>query len=364
MAKRSFVILLFFLTILTAGCHSRTHTAASTFPAAESETIPQTATSPIPATSADAETKPGSDSYEAYNWMVNLKAEDVAFVEFIYLTDPSVSYRRYEGDEIQEVIDLFQAKECLEYMPFHPVYEYAPTIQWPGYYTKEFHVVMKDGTAHTVCAVYSVATVIDGTGFHTISDWLNHHWPESGNAPLPENWAQEVAARNYHIAEDSVSTLSTSSHDIQRANLDHSYNTNIEFGSVSRNYPIGRGGIAELAASSATEAGVTLSGCWTGTSGITQLHIQPQYWLEKWQEDSPEGTGSYYSFDGGQFLSDAPQEFPSVETLSWYISWKDTCGSLDPGHYRIGMIFYEEYNGTIQNETICYAKFSICPPES
>ena len=83
--------------------------------------------------------------------MVNLKAEDVAYVEFLNLNDPAFPYRRYEGAEIQEVIDLFQAKQCLEYMQLHPAREYAPIVQWPGYYSKEFHVVMKDGTAHTVC---------------------------------------------------------------------------------------------------------------------------------------------------------------------------------------------------------------------
>ena len=339
-----YISLLLFACMLI-GCQSSTAYPESTVPI--SETTRHTEARSVPETE---ETKPGVDQYEAYQWMVNLKAEDVAFVEFIYLTDPSLSYRRYEGEEIQEVIDLFQAKQCREYMPFHPVREYAPTIQWSGYFTKEFHVVMKDGTAHTVCSVYSVATVIDGTGFHTSSDWLNHHWPESGNAPLPENWAQEAASRNYYTA-DRVTTLSTTSHDIQRDNLDHSYNTDVHFGSLSRHYPIGRGGIT-LSASGATSTGVSLSAYWTGTSGLTQLHVTPQYWLEKWEEN----TGTYLSLENGQFSSEAPQELLTDDTRHWYISWKD---SLEPGHYRLGMTFYEDVHGSVQNETVCYAKFSV-----
>lgn len=350
---------LLLFAVLTTGCHAEKTNTEDSISATTVQQ--QTETPTVSQPTETEETQPGVESYQAYQWMINLKAEDVAFVEFIYINDPASSYRRYEGEEIQEVIDLFQAKQCLEYMPFHPVYEYAPLVQWPGYYTKEFHVVMKDGTAHTVCAVYSTATVIDGTGFHTISDWLNHHWPEAGNAPLPEHWAEEAAARNYQTARDAFSTLSTSYHDIQQQNLDHSYNTDVEFGSLSRNYPIGRGGIRELAASGVTREGLTLSACWTGTSGITKLHMQPQYWLETWQEDSSEGTGTYVSFNGSTFFSQIPQEFLPETPVSWHISWKDTCGALPPGHYRVGMIFQEEYHGTIRNETICYAKFSIAP---
>lgn len=350
-------ILVLLFALLTGGCQSGKPSTDDTIPT--TEIVQQTEIPSVPDVPETEETQPSVDYYQAYQWMVNLKAEDVAYVEFINLNETQFPYRRYEGDEIQEVIDLFQAKECLEYAP---LLEYAPIVQWPGYYSKEFHVVTKDGTAHTVCSVYSTITVIDGTGFHTISDWLNNHWPETGNAPLPDNWAQDVAERNYHTAEDSVSTHSTSSHDIQRQNLDHSYNTDIEFGSASRNYPIGRGGLAELSASGVTGDGLSLSAYWTGTGGLTRLHVQPQYWLEKWQEDSPDGTGSYRSFNGGQFLSEVPQELFSEGPLSWYVSWKDTCGSLEPGHYRVGMICYEEYNGNIQNETICYAKFSITEP--
>ena len=82
--------------------------------------------------------------------------------------------------------------------------------------------------------------------------------------------------------------------------------------------------------------------------------MQPQYWLEKWQDE----IGCYVAFDGGQFCSEVPQLLPEASRY-WYISWEDTCGLLEPGHYRVGMTFYEEYNGSMQNETICYAKFSI-----
>lgn len=296
------------------------------------------------------ETQPGVHHYQAYQWMVSLKAEEVAYVEFINLNENQFPYRRYEGTEIQEVIDLFQAKDCLEY---EPICEYEPIVQWPGYFSKEFHVVMKDGTAHTVCSVYSTITVIDGTGFATISSWLNNHWPESGNAPLPENWPQEVAARSYHISEDQTSTLSTQSHDDQRFHLDQSYDTDIEFGSRSRNYPIGRGGV-ELSAAEPSRTGVSLRAFWASTGSPAQLHVQPQYWLEKWQDE----IGCYVSFDGGQFRSEVPQLLPEA-ARSWYVSWENTCGLLESGHYRVGMIFYEEYNGSIQNETTCYAKFTV-----
>lgn len=353
MNKIKLLILILLFAFLTVGCQGGNPSHEDTVPI--TEIVQQTGVTYVPDAPETEEAQPRVDQYQAFQWMVNLKAEDVAYVEFINLNDTQFPYRRYEGDEIQEVIDLFQAKQCREYKPIH---EYAPIVQWPGYYSKEFHVVMKDGTAHTVCSVYSTITIIDGTGFGTISAWLNNHWPESGNAPLPEDWAQKAASRNYHTAEDFVSTLSTSSYENERFYLDQSYNTNVEFGSLSRHYPIGRGGI-ELSASGASKTGVSLSAYWTGTSGITQLHVQPQYWLEKWQEDSSGDSGCYHSLDGGQFLSEAPQQLLPDASLSWYVSWKDSCGILEPGHYRVGMIFYEEYNGSIQNETTCYAKFSI-----
>lgn len=344
------LIPLLLFALFTAGCREHKFIPEDTTPTVEITQITEATTAPdVPETEP---TQPPADYYEAYQWMVNLKADDIAYVEFLNLSDPQFPYRRYEGAEIQEVIDLFQAKKCLEYMPFHPVYEYEPTVQWQGYFTREFHVIMKDGTAHTVCSVYSVATVIDGTGFGTISDWLNHHWPESGNAPLPENWAQEAAARNYHTA-DPVSTLTTTFHDTQRENLDHSYDTDVAFGSLSRNYPIGRGGV-ELSATEPSKAGVSLCAFWASSGSPTQIHIQPQYWLEKWQDEN----GCYISIDGGQFRSEVPQFSPEANRY-WYISWEDSCGLLEPGHYRVGMTFYEEYNGSIQNETICYAKFSL-----
>ena len=353
MNKMNLLIPVLFFALLTVGCHGGKLSSEDTIPV--TEIVQQTEIPSVPDIPEAEETQPSVDHYQAYQWMVNLKAEDVDYVEFINLNENQFPYRRYEGDEIQEVIDLFQAKQCLEY---EPILEYAPIVQWPGYYSKEFHIMMKDGTAHTVCSVYSTITVIDGTGYHTISAWLNNHWPETGNAPLPEPWAQEVAARNYYTDENSFSTLSTESHDIQRFHLDQSYNTKVEFGSLSRHYPVGRGGI-ELSASEATKNGCTLSAYWTGTSGLTRLHVRPQYWLEKWQEDLSGDTGCYYPFEGGQFLSEVPQQMLPDDSLSWYISWKDACSRLEPGHYRVGMTFYEEYNGSVQNETICYAKFSI-----
>ena len=350
MNKLISLTLMLILALLASGCQVSSLSTDASVPA--TEILLPAETHVVSIAAETEETQPSVDQYPAYQWMVSLKAEDVAYVEFLNFSDPKFPYRRYEGEEIQEVIDLFQAKKRLEYTPLHPVYEYEPFVQWPGYFTREFHVVMKDGTAHTVCSVYSVSTVIDGTGFCTISDWLNHHWPESGNAPLPENWAQEAATRNYHTA-DPVSTLTTTFHDMQRENLDHSYDTDIEFGSRSRNYPIGRGGV-ELSATEPSKAGVSLNAFWASSGSPTQIHIQPQYWLEKWQDD----LGCYVSFDGGQFRSEVPQLLPEANRY-WYVTWEDSCGLLEPGHYRVGMTFYEEYNGTIQNETICYAKFSV-----
>lgn len=351
MNKQKILILLLLLTFFSVGCQSKTSSVETTVPVTEPVLLTETVSVTMP--SETEATEPGIEQYQAFQWMINLTAEEVAFVEFINLSDPVFPYRRYEGSEIQEVIDLFQARDRLEYMPMHPIFEYEPIVQWPGYYSKEFHVVMHDGTVHTVCSVYSTITVIDGTGFHTISDWLNSHWPESGNASLPENWSQEVASRDYHVSADETSTLSTQFQEEQRFHLDHSYDTNLDFGSRSRNYPIGRGGV-ELSASAASQAGVSLSAFWATTGSPTQICVQPKYWLETWQEDS----GCYVSLSGGQFRSEVPQLLPEA-TRSWYVSWEDTCGLLKPGHYRVGMTFYEEYNGSIQNETTCYAKFTI-----
>ena len=61
---------------------------------------------------------------------------------------------------------------------------------------------------------------------------------------------------------------------------------------------------------------------------------------------------------GGQFTSDTPEQLIANASRSWYISWEGTVLYLQPGHYRVGMTFFEEYNGSIQNETVCYAKFT------
>ena len=349
MLKSTLLTLFLTFTLLLTGCQHSSSSPGQVPPA--TETTQPTETGTVPATE---ETIPNIGQYQSIQWLTGLTAEEVDFVEFVNLSDADLPYRRYEGSDIQEVIDLFQARECLEYMPMHPVFEYAPIVQWPGYYSKEFHVVMKDGSAHTVCSVYSTVTVIDGTGFHTISDWLNNHWPESGNAPLPENWPEETSTRNYHIAEDTTSTLSTQFQEDSRFHLDQSYDTDIAFGSLSRHYPIGRGGI-ELSASGANTAGITINADWSGTGGLTRLHVQPQYWLEQWQEDA----GCYLPLDGGYFTSDTPEQLIANASRSWYISWEDTVPYLQPGYYRVGMTFYEEYNGQTRNETVCYAKFTV-----
>lgn len=351
MNKQKILILLLLLTFFSFGCQSKPRSAETTVPVTEAAL--ETETVSVTTSSETEATEPGIEQYQAFQWMIDLTAEEVAFVEFINLSDPDFPYRRYEGTQIQEVIDLFQAKDYLEYMPMHPLFEYEPIVQWPGYYSKEFHVVMLDGTVHTVCSVFSTITVIDGTGFRTISDWLNNHWPESGNTSLPENWQQQAAARSYHISDDRTSTLSTQFQEDQRFHLDQSYDTKIEFGSRSRNYPIGRGGV-ELSASAASKAGISLNAFWASTGSPSRICVQPQYWLEQWNED----TGCYVAFDNGRFRSEVPQLLPEA-TRSWYVSWEDTCALLKPGHYRVGMTFYEEYNGSVQNETICYAKFSI-----
>ena len=352
MNKQKILILLLLLTFFSVGCQSKTSSVETTVPVAE--TVLQTEIVSVTMPSETEPTEPGIDQYQAFQWMVDLTVEEVAYVEFVNLDDPKFPYRRYEGDEIQEVIDLFQARDYLEYMPRHPIFEYEPIVQWPGYFSKEFHVVMKDGTAHTVCSVYSTITVIDGTGFRTISDWLNSHWPESGNAPLPENWPEETVSRNYHVSTDRTTTLSTQFQEDSRFHLDQSYDKDVAFGSLSRHYPVGRGGI-ELSASAPNTAGVTLSADWSGTGGLTRLHVSSQYWLEMWQED----TGCYQPLSGGYFTSDTPEQLISNASRSWYISWDGTVPYLQPGHYRVGMTFFEEYNGSVQNETVCYAKFTI-----
>ena len=349
MKKICLFALLLLPILLSTGCRRGSPLPAESLPG--TEPVPAPAASTAPETEA-AVTVP--ESYQALQWMAQLRADQVDYIEFLNLADAQHPYRRYEGAEIQEVIDLFQARAYLEAMPAHPILDYEPIVQWPGYFSKEFHVIMKDGTAHTVCSVYSTITVIDGTGFQTISDWLNNHWPESGNAPLPENWPEETAARKYHTAEDTTSTLSIQAQQDSRFHLDQSYDTDLAFGSLSRHYPIGRGGI-ELSASAPNKAGVTLNADWSGTGGLTRLCVFSQYWLEIWQEDA----GCYQPLSGGQFTSETPERLIANASRAWYISWEDTGLYLQPGHYRVGMTFFEEYNGSPQNETVCYAKFTI-----
>lgn len=347
--KKICLIVLALLLLLSTGCSS---------PVPE-ESLPGTEPVPILASSSTSsptvpETQaPGSgqDRYQALQWLDQLRADQVDYIEFVNLGDPLLPYRRYEGEEIPEVVRLLQGKTCPDYTP---LLEYAPIVQWPGYYSKEFHLVMKDGTAHTVCSVYSTITVIDGTGFKTISAWLNNQWPESGSEALPADWAETAAARKYHISEDTISTHSTQFSEDSRFALDQSYDTDPLFGSLSRHYPIGRGGI-ELSASAAAATGVSLNACWSGTGIAARLRVQPRFWLEAWQEEA----GCYQPLAQGQFTADTPQQLAADTSRSWYLSWVDTGIRLQPGHYRVGMTFYEEYNGSIQNETVCYAKFAI-----
>ena len=153
MKKRFPAIFLLISALLMAGCQS----SASSVELAE--TVP---TTEVPAVTEPFQTEPpqtGAGQYQSFQWLTEVTAEEIAFVEFINLSDADFPYRRYEGAEIQEVIDLFQARAYLEAMPAHPILDYEPIVQWPGYFSKEFHVIMKDGTAHTVC--YAKFTIPD-----------------------------------------------------------------------------------------------------------------------------------------------------------------------------------------------------------
>lgn len=313
------------------------------------EKIPKDQRSKPPKIAAETSGPPAPEGYAAYDWMVNLKAEDVDYIEFIKLSDPNTPYLRYEGDEIQEVIEIFQTNQC---------YKYAPIAQWSGDYTSEFHIILKDGSAHKIGSIQTVTTVIDGAAFDTISAWLIQKWPETGVEPLPDNWNQLEASRVYHVEEREKSILSTESHDSQRASLDHEYNTDINMGSVSRHYSIGRGGI-ELAAVNETATGLTLEAYWWSSADKAQVSVKPQYWLEQWHEDVTSGAKGYSEVDTKSLISRSEVQMIAQDTASWDVNWEDTYGTLAPGYYRIGMNFYETADDTIQNETICYAKFCI-----
>ena len=289
---------------------------------------------------------PRPEGYTTYDWMVNLKAEDVDSIEFVDLDRIEAPYRRYEGEEIQEVIDLFQANQC---------YEYEPAAQWPGFFSSEFHIIMKDGTAHTVCSIYSTLTVIDGAAFRTI---LNTAWPESGDGPLPENWEEMKASRNYVHPENEASILSTSDYEAGRDALDHEYNTNVEMGCIERGYDIGRN-VVRLSATDASSTGLTLNANWWPGSAVgAQLKIKAQYFLERWHEDPYDGSKGYSVMQTDNLILAPEQPLLSGNTV-WHINWKDSYGRLEPGYYRIGMTIYEEIGGAVQNETIAYAKFSL-----
>lgn len=297
---------------------------------------------------------PRPEGYTTYDWMVNLKAEDVDYIEFVDLYRIEAPYRRYDGAEIQEVIDLFQANQC---------YEYTPAAEWPGFFSSEFHIMMKDGTAHTVCSIYSTVTVIDGAAFGTFSDWLNNAWPDYGDEPLPENWGEMKASRNYIYPENEASVLSTSAYEAGKENLDHQYHTNVEMGCVERGYEIGRN-VIRLSATDATSTGLTLNAYWPGSAVGAQLKVKQQYFLEQWWENPYDGTKGYDVMKAGSLILAPEQSLLSGDTAHWTIRWKDFYGSLEPGFYRIGMTIYEEIDGTVQNETIAYAKFSLPDSEA
>lgn len=311
--------------------------------------IPKDQISKIRNVAPESEALPVPKGYETYDWMVNLKAEDVEYIEFVNLDEIQYPYRRYQGDEIQEVIDLFQNNQC---------YEYVFEAQWHGYFSKEFHIVMKDGTAHTVCSIYSTKTVIDGAAYNTISDWLNDEWPEIGNEPLPENWGHSVASRNYYVVEDEVSVLSTSNYEAQKKTLDYEYDTNLLIGSISRNYFIGRG-VIELSAQNVSSTGLTLNAYWTGFPGNTQLMTKPEYWLEQWHDDDGDGLGEYVLLDTDCLISLSEQTLIPEASVQWDVHWDTVLGSLEAGNYRIGMTIVEKQDGLTVNEMGCYAKFLV-----
>ncbi len=268
---------------------------------------------------------------KSYQWMANLKAEDVAYVEFVNLNDLQTPYRKYEGDSVEEVIDLFRNNGCIKY---------EDSASWQGYFTSEFHVVMKDGTAHSVCSIESITTVIDGAAFDTASYWLNDRWPDTGDQPLPEDWESIVADRNYHIVEDEVSFLGTRKYRIDRANLDLQYDTSTFMGSASRTYPVGRGNVT-LSVDQATKTGVNLDAYWTGTFRGGKLMLKPDFWIEKWIQDPEKDYGSYVPLENGCFSDEYTAENTAENTVQWRLLWGNTLGALEPGFYRLGMTFYE-----------------------
>ncbi len=343
-------LMLFSISVFLLGCQ-REKTNAETFFAS---TVPLEVTKETSFVETQAEglseteTLPAYQEKQAYQWMVNLKEEDVEFIEFVFLDDPLTPYRRYEGEEIQEILDLFQNNMC---------YDYASSAYWRGYYTQEFHIVMKDGTAHTVCSIETLTTVIDGAAFDTISPWIMS-WPESGNAPLPKDWEQQVTSRNYNVVEEERSLLSTGAYQQEREKLDYQYGSSILVGADSRAYPIGRGGV-RLYAEAPSATGVSIKAYWTGAHGGRQVLSKPEYWLERWEESTPKGQIGYHVMETDLQLRGTVQLLTPQEYVHWYIPWDQVYGSLQPGYYRIGMTFAERLNGMEQNETICYAKFHI-----
>lgn len=301
----------------------------------------------------EASSLPRPEDYSTYKWITNLRTTDVAYIEFVNLYDSKTPYRKYEGEDIQEIIDLFQANTC---------FKYAPTVQWNGYYTNEFHIILNDGSAHKVCSIGTVITVIDGAGFDTISEWIISDWPKTGIEPLPDGWFQTVASREYHVENSEASIHSTSDYDVQRNALDHSYNTDVNMGSKSRNYFIGRN-VIELSAKSAMPTGAAIQAYWYTAGDGVQINIMPRYWLEIWHEDPISGAKGYTEVDAINLLYSSEQHLVKDDTLEWNLNWAESYGKLEPGYYRVGMTLYEEDNAEKRDQVICYVKFCISEDE-
>lgn len=353
-------VLLFIMAFLLAGCHNVSAEYPGTIAAEETlisetiyETSPTVPTSEPPLafhTYADmiAYYRTCQD-HPAYQWMVNLKAEDVDYIEYVNLDDLLTPYRKYGGEKIQDVVDLFQKNACIEYVD---------TVSWPGYFAQEFHIIMKDGTAHTVCSIESDITVIDGVAFRSDMNWISKRWPYSGDAPLPEDWEVTVSERSYCTFDEEASLLVTGKYVHDREMLDQQYDTSITMGADSRIYPIGRGSVT-LSAIEPSSTFLTVNAYWTGSHQNSKLCVKPEFWLEAWNHDETHGYGTYSAIESEPIMIDYTPTNTGEKSIRWGVQWEETVGILAPGHYRVGMVLYEDADGVCQNETVCYAKFSV-----
>ena len=85
-------ITVLFIAFLLAGCQDTTSIPETIIPS--TEMILQTETRSESEPSEAEATKSSVDQYEAYQWMINLKAEEVAYVEFLNFSDPLFPSRR------------------------------------------------------------------------------------------------------------------------------------------------------------------------------------------------------------------------------------------------------------------------------